>query len=123
LVARKRIGAAGEDLGFVGDVTSVNRDLLFELMKSAVPVLASVATDGHGQSYNVNADLVAAAIASSVEAAKIVLMTDVPGVIQDGELVSEMTVDDAEELIAQSRVTGGMIPKLEAVVRAMRSGV
>src|SRR5437764_1562808 len=80
LVARKRIGTAGEDLGFVGDVTSVNRDLLFELMNSAVPVIASVATDGHGQSYNVNADLVAAAIAASVEASKIVMLTDVPGV-------------------------------------------
>src|SRR5438094_1061826 len=123
LVATKRSGVGGEDLGFVGDVTAVNRDLLFQLMQSAVPVIASVATDGNGQSYNVNADLVAAAVAASVEAAKIVLLTDVPGVIQDDELVSEMTVDDAEVLIADGRVSGGMIPKLEAVVRAMRSGV
>ena len=123
LVARKRIGTAGEDLGFVGDITSVNRELLAKLMETAVPVIASVATDGHGQSYNVNADLAAAAVASSVEAAKFVLLTDVPGVIQDGELVSELTVDDAEAFIAEQRVSGGMIPKLEAVVRAMRSGV
>jgi acetylglutamate kinase len=123
LVARKRIGTAGEDLGFVGDITSVNRELLAKLMETAVPVIASVATDGHGQSYNVNADLAAAAVASSVEAAKFVLLTDVPGVIQDGELVSELTVDDAEGFIVKQRVSGGMIPKLEAVVRAMRSGV
>ena len=123
LVATKRSGVGGEDLGFVGDVTAVNRDLLFQLMQSAVPVIASVATDGNGQSYNVNADLVAAAVAASVEAAKIVLLTDVPGVIQNDELVSEMTVDDAEGLIDSGHVSGGMIPKLEAVVRSMRSGV
>jgi acetylglutamate kinase len=123
LVAQKRSGASGEDLGFVGDVTTVNRELLSQLMESAVPVIASVATDGNGQSYNVNADLVAAAVASSVEAAKLVLLTDVPGVIQDDELVSELTVDDAEKLIESGHVSGGMIPKLEAVVRAMRSGV
>jgi acetylglutamate kinase len=123
LVAQKRTGTSGEDLGFVGDVTTVNRELLSQLMESAVPVIASVATDGNGQSYNVNADLVAAAVASSVEAAKIVLLTDVPGVIQDDELVSELTVDDAEKLIVSGHVSGGMIPKLEAVVRAMRGGV
>ena len=123
LMARKRIGAAGEDLGFVGDITSVNRELLAKLMETAVPVIASVATDGLGQSYNVNADLAAAAVASAVEASKLVLLTDVAGVIQDDELVSELTVDDAEGLIAQGKVSGGMIPKLEAVVRAMRSGV
>src|SRR5437588_4003701 len=123
LMARKRIGAAGEDLGFVGDITAVNRELLAKLMETAVPVIASVATDGLGQSYNVNADLAAAAIASAVEATKLVLLTDVPGVIQDGELVSELTVDDADGLIATGKVSGGMIPKLEAVVRSMRSGV
>jgi acetylglutamate kinase len=123
LMARKRIGAAGEDLGFVGDITSVNKDLLEKLMETAVPVIASVATDGLGQSYNVNADLAAAAVASAVEATKLVLLTDVPGVIQDGELVSELNVDDAEALIAESKVSGGMIPKLEAVVRSMRGGV
>src|SRR5439155_825890 len=79
LMARKRIGTAGEDLGFVGDITEVNRDLLSKLMESAVPVIASVATDGHGQSYNVNADLAAAAVAAAVEAAKFVLLTDVAG--------------------------------------------
>jgi acetylglutamate kinase len=86
-------------------------------------VIASVATDGHGQSYNVNADLAASAVATATGASKLVLLTDVAGVIQDGELVSELTVDDAENLIADGKVSGGMIPKLEAVVRAMRGGV
>jgi len=123
LVAQKRSGAGGEDIGFVGDITSVNRDLLEKLMDTAVPVIASVATDGMGQSYNVNADLAAAAVASAVDATKLVLLTDVPGVIQEGQLVSELNVDDAETLVSDGKVSGGMIPKLEAVVRAMRSGV
>ena len=76
-----------------------------------------------GQSYNVNADLAAAAVASAVDATKLVLLTDVPGVIQEGQLVSELNVDDAEVLASDGKVSGGMIPKLEAVVRAMRSGV
>ena len=123
LVARKRIGAGGEDLGFVGDITSVNRTLLMRLMETVVPVIASVATDGLGQSYNINADLAASAVATAVEASKLVLLTDVPGVIQDGELVSEMNVDDAEALMSNGGASGGMLPKLEAIVRAMRSGV
>ncbi len=123
LLARKRLGAGGEDLGFVGEVTSVNTGLLRHLMEVAVPVIASIATDGRGQSYNVNADLVASAVAGALSASKLVLMTDVPGVMQDGELVSELSVDEAEGLIAAGTATGGMIPKLEAVVEAMRHGV
>jgi acetylglutamate kinase len=123
LVARKRIGSAGEDLGFVGDVTAVNEELLLQLMDTAVPVIASIATDGLGQSYNVNADLAGAAVAAGIHAAKFVLLTDVPGLITDGELVSELTVDDVEALIADDSVSGGMIPKLESIVRAMRGGV
>ena len=123
LVARKRIGAAGEDLGFVGDITSVNEELLTQLMETAVPVIASIATDGRGQSYNVNADLAGAAVAAGVHAAKFVLLTDVPGLITDGELVSELTVEDVERLITEVAVSGGMIPKLESIVRAMRGGV
>jgi acetylglutamate kinase len=123
LVARKRIGAAGEDLGFVGDITAVNEELLTRLMDTAVPVIATIATDGLGQSYNVNADLAAAAVAAGVHAAKLVLLTDVPGLITDGELVSELTVEDVERLIAEGAVSGGMLPKLESVVRAMRGGV
>src|SRR5919198_3815703 len=114
LVAEKRSGAGGEDIGFVGDITTVNCQLLEQLMQTAVPVIASVATDGMGQSYNVNADLAAAAVAGAVDATKLVLLTDVPGVIQDGQLVSELTVDDAEAFVAENRVSGGMIPKLEA---------
>jgi acetylglutamate kinase len=119
LLARPR----GGDLGFVGDVTGVNAPLLGELMGSAVPVIASTATDGRGQTYNVNADLAAGAVAAAMGAAKLVLLTDVPGVMRDGELVTELSVDEAEALAAAGGVTGGMVPKLEAVIWSMRRGV
>lgn len=123
LVAARRTGPGGEDLGFVGDITSVNHILLRELMDTAVPVLASTATDRRGQSYNVNADLAAAAVAAAVDAAKLVVLTDVPGVVQDEELISELTLDDARALVHAGVVTDGMVPKMEAVIQAMRAGV
>lgn len=120
LLARKR---SGPDLGLVGEITSVNAGLLEGLMPTAVPVIATTATDRKGQSYNVNADPASAAVASALGAAKLVLLTDVSGVIQDEELVSELSVDDAEKLIESGAVSGGMLPKLEAAVAALRDGV
>jgi acetylglutamate kinase len=120
LLARKR---SGPDLGLVGEITSVNAGLLEGLMPTAVPVIATTATDRKGQSYNVNADPASAAVASALGAAKLVLLTDVSGVIQDDELVTELSVDDAEKLIESGAVSGGMLPKLEAAVAALRDGV
>jgi acetylglutamate kinase len=113
----------GGDLGFVGEISSVNVDLLERLMEAAVPVIASLATDGRGQSYNVNADEAAASIAVAMRAAKLVLLTDVPGVVQEDELVSEMPAADAETLVADGVVTGGMVPKLRAAASVVRNGV
>jgi acetylglutamate kinase len=119
ILARPR----GPELGFVGDVTSVNVELLTRLMDTAVPVLATVATDGRGQSYNVNADDAAAAVATALGAAKLVLMTDVPGVLHEGELVSELAAAEADGLIEAGIVTGGMVPKLRAASSAIAGGV
>ena len=125
LVARKRSGSAGEDLGFVGDVTAVNRDLLSHLMQSAVPVIASVATDGAGQSYNVNADEAAAAVAVAMHAYKAVFLTDVPAWLEDpadeSSRIAQATAGQVRERIAA--VTGGMRPKLAACVQAVEGGV
>jgi len=123
LLAEKRRAANGPDLGFVGDIGAVNVALLDHLLPVAVPVIASIATDGRGQSYNVNADLAAAAIAARTHAAKVFLLTDVPGAMRDGELISELTVDEAERLMASEAVSGGMLPKLEAILQALRAGV
>src|SRR5262245_53459127 len=87
----------GDDLGFVGEITGVNTELLDHLMEMAVPVIASIATDHDGQSYNVNADPAAAAVAVALGAAKLVMLTDVPGVMVDGEQIAEPTTDEAAE--------------------------
>jgi acetylglutamate kinase len=123
LLARKRPGPNGRDLGFVGEIIGVNVPLLRTVMEAAVPVIASTGTDHQGQSYNVNADHAAAAVAGALSASKFVLLTDVPGVMRDEELVSELSAGDAQRLVAGDEVTGGMVPKLEAVVGAIRDGV
>jgi acetylglutamate kinase len=123
LTARRRDGGQGRDLGFVGDIERVNVDLLAHLMDVCVPVVASIATDGSGQAYNVNADLAASAVAVAMGAAKLVVLTDVPGVLRDGELLSEMTSEECSRLVADGHADGGMLPKLEAAVAAVEGGV
>jgi acetylglutamate kinase len=113
----------GADLGYVGEVDSVNVPLLEHLMDVCVPVVASIATDGAGQAYNVNADLAAAAIAVSARASKLVILTDVPGVMRDGALVPEMTAAECRALVGEGGADGGMRPKLEAAVAAVEGGV
>lgn len=114
------------DLGFVGRVERVQAEVLHTLIDEGfVPVVASIAADATGQPYNVNADVVAAELAIALEAEKLVYMNDVPGVIgPNGDLLSELGVGDVLELLAQpGTVEGGMIPKLESAVRALRAGV
>lgn len=123
LVATKRQAPGGPDLGFVGEVERVNVDLLDHLMEVCVPVVASIATDPSGQAYNVNADLAASAIGVAVGARKLVMLTDVSGVVRDGMLLSEMDVLECRELIASGGASGGMVPKLEALAGALEGGV
>lgn len=123
LVARRQ---AEPDLGFVGDVEHVNVEVLHTLIDEGfVPVIASIAADEQGQSYNVNADVAAAELAIALEAEKLVYMNDVPGVIgPGGDLLSELGVREVLDLLAHpDAVGGGMIPKLESAVRALEAGV
>ncbi|MGC8668708.1 MAG: acetylglutamate kinase [Chthonomonadales bacterium] len=127
LIARKRVTSAG-DLGFVGDVVQVNANLLHLLADHGyIPVVSSVACGKDGESYNVNADHAAGAIAAEIKAAKLVVLTDVTGVFADpadeSTLISEMTVEDARALIATGRASRGMIPKLQACITAVEGGV
>ncbi len=111
-------------LGFVGTVVEIRAALLETLLADFVPVIASTATDGGGQAYNVNADETAAAIAVALRAEKLVYLTDVPGLYdEDEELLSEVSLAEAEALVANGIVRGGMIPKVEGVVQAMKGGV
>jgi acetylglutamate kinase len=113
------------DLGFVGDPRHVNRDVLDAVLKAElIPVLAPVATGEDGQTYNVNADTFAGAIAGAMRAKRLLLLTDVPGVLdKDKKLIPELTVEECRRLIADGTVTGGMIPKIETCIYALEQGV
>ena len=119
-----RVRPRSPELGLVGDVEAVNVELLQHLMAHSVPVIASIGTDAAGQSYNVNADLVAGAVAASCGASKLVYLSDVPGLLgSDGELVSEASRSACHQLLADGIADGGMVPKLESAMAAMEAGV
>ena len=123
LLARKQ---QGPDLGFVGEVVHVNAEVLRTLTdRRFVPVVASIAVDETGQAYNVNADVVAAELAIELAAEKLVFINDVPGLIgPTGDLLSELSAQQCLDLLARGGVVeGGMIPKLESAVDALRAGV
>jgi len=117
-----------EELGFVGEVTGVRKDVLSAALdKGLVPVVATVAADSEGNFLNVNADIAAAAIAGALDAEEFVLMTDVPGILRDvkdaGSLISEVDETGASELIDEGIVAGGMIPKVTCCLSAIKDGV
>jgi acetylglutamate kinase len=116
------------DLGFVGRVRQVNPGILETLAAGGyIPVISTVACGPDGESYNVNADSVAGEMAARLKAEKLILMTDVPGILQDVEdpdsLISAMSADEAMEMVRSGRASRGMIPKIEACVAAVRGGV
>ncbi len=113
------------DLGFVGDPAHVDRTLLDVLTAAdLIPVIAPIAAGRDGATYNINADTMAGAIAAAVGAARLFLLTDVPGVLsKSGELLTDLTPGRVAELVADGTITGGMIPKLETCVAAVEGGV
>ena len=114
-----------KDIGFVGDVVKVN-DNLISLVTSDeyIPVIAPVGVDENGQSYNVNADLAASAVAKAVGAEKLMFLTDVEGVMDgDGKVFYELTKKDVEKYIGDGTISGGMAPKVNACVEAIDNGV
>src|SRR5919112_857006 len=113
------------DLGFVGEPEQVNRSVLDAVLKAElIPVLAPVAVGSDGQTYNVNADTFAGAIAGAMGAKRLLLLTDVPGVLdKNKQLIPEMTVEDCRRLIAEGTITDGMIPKIETCIYALEQGV
>jgi len=110
-----------EGMGFVGRVMQINREPITALLgRGYIPVIASIGLGYDGHAYNINADTVAAEIAVALGAAKLILLTDVPGVLGvDGNVVAVLTSEDARHRIEAGEVTGGMIPKLEACLRSL----
>jgi acetylglutamate kinase len=113
------------DLGFVGEPEHVNRGVLDAVLKAElIPVLAPVAVGDDGQTYNVNADTFAGAIAGSMNAKRLLLLTDVPGVLdKNKQLIPELTIEECRKLIADGTITDGMIPKIETCIYALERGV
>jgi len=116
------------DLGFVGEITGVNtKPILDTLNNGYIPVIATVASDESGQTYNINADTAAARIASCLKAENLILMTDIVGLLEDkndeSTLISQVNVSEVPYLKRQGIISGGMIPKIDCCVEAVRRGV
>lgn len=113
------------DFGFVGEPVLVNTEILHTIMKSdAIPVIAPVGVGREGETFNVNADTAAGAVATALGAKRLLLLTDVAGVLdKDKKLISELAVEDLPRLVADGTITGGMIPKVESAAAVVLSGV
>ena len=118
----------GQDIGFVGDVKEVNPKILYDLLeKDFLPIVCPVGMDDEFNTYNINADDAACAIARAVKAEKLAFLTDIEGVYKDPEdkdtLISELPVSDARKLIEDGYIGGGMLPKLNNCIDAIENGV
>jgi acetylglutamate kinase len=113
------------DLGFVGEPETVDAEVLRMIMNSdLIPVVAPIGVDAKGQTYNINADTVAGAVAGAIAAERLVLLTDVEGVLdREGKVVPHLKLAEAKALIADGTISGGMIPKLETAIDAVEDGV
>lgn len=124
----KKLSLSGQDIGYVGDIKSVNGDILLDLLdKDFLPIVCPVGLDDDYHTYNINADDAAYAIAKAVHAEKLAFLSDIEGVYKDFEdkstLIPALTVSEAEELIASGSISGGMIPKLQNCIGAIENGV
>lgn len=118
----------GQDIGYVGEIKEVNPKMLFDLLENDyLPIICPVGLDDHFDTYNINADDAACAIARAVNAEKLAFLTDIEGVYKDPDdkstLISELTVSDAKELLSSGNIGGGMLPKLNNCIDAIDNGV
>lgn len=111
------------DLGHVGKVVSINKEIL-SVLNNFIPVIAPIGVGKNGETLNINADLVASKIAISLKAKKLILLTDVPGVLnEEGKLIPSITLEDAKRLLDNDLIKGGMLPKLKGAIDAVENGV
>ncbi|WP_456329894.1 acetylglutamate kinase [Archaeoglobus sp.] len=116
------------DLGFVGETELVNPEIIRILLDNGfIPVVSPVATDLSGNTYNLNADVVAGDIAAALKAKKLIMLTDVPGILKNPEdrstLISRISLSELEDMRVKGVLKGGMIPKVDAIIKALKSGV
>ncbi|WP_370518128.1 MULTISPECIES: acetylglutamate kinase [unclassified Saccharibacter] len=122
----RRVGERAEDvdLGYVGTPETVDPRVLYALLGAGlIPVVAPVGAGPNGETYNINADTAAGAVAGAVKASRLLMLTDVPGVLdENGKRIEELSADDAKRLIREGHITGGMIPKVETCLKAVQAG-
>lgn len=128
LLAEKKTSDDGQDLGYVGEIVRVNAKPITDALNNGnIPVIATVATDHEGNTYNINADTAAARIAAELGAENLILMTDIAGLLRDKDdtstLIPKVSVSEVPYLKMQGIVSGGMIPKIDCCVEAVRRGV
>ncbi len=113
------------DMGMIGEVTSIDTKVIHTLdADKFIPVIAPIGTDEYGNTYNINADTIASEVASALKAEKLILLTNVSGVLDDdGELISTLSGDDANDMIASGSIKSGMIPKVDCCINALKQGV
>ena len=125
LVLAKKLMKNGQDLGFVGEPEKINPEVLHTIMKAEmIPVIAPVGVGAEGETYNINADTVSGSIACAMKAERLILLTDVEGVLDhEKKLIPNLTVSEARALIKNGTIKGGMIPKIETAIDAVEGGV
>lgn len=122
LLVGKPISSTSE-LGYVGKIESVNpRFVKLLAEEGAIPVISPIAIDGDGQRWNINGDIAAAAIAKAL-CAPLYMVSDVPGILKNGQVLSQVSISEVEELLKDETISGGMIPKAQAALECLRSGV
>ena len=117
-----------EALGYVGEITKIRTQPIMDLLeKNYIPIISTVASDRHGNTYNINGDTAAAHIAGALQAERLIMMTDINGVLRDKDdpstLIREMTVEQATGLYDEGIISGGMIPKVDCCIEAINEGV
>ena len=125
LILARKLMKNGVDLGFVGEPEKVNPEVLHTVMRSEIiPVIAPIGVGSHGETFNINADTVAGSIACAMKAERLILLTDVEGVLdRDKKLIPRLTVSEARALISDGTIKGGMIPKIQTAIDAVDGGV
>ena len=127
LIIARPVGDTAQ-MGYVGEVVQINTGIIETLIaNNYIPVIAPIGIDEKQDSYNINADLVASAVAAAMKADKLVLLTDVPGLLKDPQdassLISVLRVSDVDQYIKDGTISGGMLPKVECCLEAVRAGV
>lgn len=125
---RKKPPVDGVDYGYVGEITSVNADMIEDLcLEDYVPVIASIGTDANGASYNINADTAAGEVGAAIGAHKLIYLTDIDGIRRDpadpSTLMPEVRLGEVERMIENGTISGGMIPKVRSCVNAVKRGI